>query len=119
MDRANQIESSLGSAMINAVLDETYRQHQASARRDAGESLQDRVVDSANLIQATVTRDQGDGERLQEIAAESAADGADQGVTEKSEAMFVRGGCREMRAENAGNNLNDEIGRGPDHRALR
>jgi hypothetical protein len=33
--------------------------------------------------------------------------------------MFVRGGRREMRAENAGNNLNDEIGRGPDHRTLR
>ena len=37
----------LGAAMILAVLDKTYQQHQASARRYAGETLQNRVVDGA------------------------------------------------------------------------
>ena len=100
----------LGAAMIHAVLDKTYRQHQASARRYAGEALQNRVVDRANLVEAAAGRDQGDRERLQEIAAEGAADGADEGVAEKSEAMFARGSCCEMRAENAGKNLNNKIG---------
>ena len=74
--------------MIDAVLDKTYHQRQASARRYAGEALQNRVVDRANLVEAAAGRDQGDRERLQEIAAEGAADGADEGVTQKSEAMF-------------------------------
>jgi hypothetical protein len=37
----------LGAAMIHAVLDKTYRQHQASVRRYAGETLQNRVADGA------------------------------------------------------------------------
>jgi hypothetical protein len=100
----------LSSTMINAVLDKTYHQHQASARRYAGEALQDRIVDGANLIEAAAARDEGDGERLQKIAAEGAADSADEGVTQKSEAMFARGSRREMRAENARENLNNKIG---------
>lgn len=96
--------------MINAVLDKTYDQRQASARRDAGEALQHRIVDRANLIQAAAARDQSDGERLQEVAAQRTADGADQGVTQKSEAVLARGRCREMRAENARENLNNKIG---------
>jgi phage gp46-like protein len=100
----------LSSAMINAVLDKTYHQHQASARRYAGEALQHRIVDGADHIQAAAARDQSDGKRLQEVAAEGAADGADEGVTQKSEAMFARGRRREMRAENARENLNNKIG---------
>jgi hypothetical protein len=60
--------------MINAVFDETHDQHQASARRYSGETLQHRVVDGGNLIQAAAAGDQSDGERLQEIAAQGAAD---------------------------------------------
>lgn len=95
--------------MISAVLDETYDQHQASARRYAGEALQNRIVDGANLVQAAATRDQRDGKRLQEVAAEGTADGADQGVTQKSEAVLPGGRRREMRAENACKNLNNKI----------
>ena len=102
--------SVLSSTMIDAVLDKTYHQRQASARRYAGEALQDCVVDRANLIQAAAARDEGDGERLQEIAAEGAADGAGEGMTGKSETMLARGGCRKMRADNAGKNLNNKIG---------
>jgi hypothetical protein len=105
--------------MIDAVFDKTHDQHQASARCYSGEALQHRIVDGSNLIQAAAAGDQGDGERLQEIAAQGAADCADEGVTQKSEAMLARGGCREMRANNAGENLNNKIGRGPDHRTLR
>lgn len=100
----------LGSAVIDAVLDKTYHQHQASARRYAGEALQDRIVDGANLIQAATGSDQGDRERLQEIAAEGAPDCTGEGMTQKSEAMLTRGGCRKMRADNARKNLNNEIG---------
>jgi hypothetical protein len=100
----------LGAAMIYAVLDKTYRQHQASARRYAGEALQNRIVDRANLVEAAVRGDQVDRERLQEIAAEGAADGAGEGMTGKSETMLARGGCRKMRADNAGKNLNNKIG---------
>ena len=100
----------LGAAMIHAVLDKTYRQHQASARRYAGEALQNRIVDRANLVEAAAGRDQSDRERLQEIAAEGAAGGAGEGVTNKSEPMLARGGCRKMRADNAGKNLNNKIG---------
>jgi hypothetical protein len=96
--------------MINAVLDKTYHQHQASARRYACEALENRIVDGANLIQAAAARDQSDGKRLQEIAAQPAANGTDEGVTQKSEAMFARGRRREMRAENARENLNNKIG---------
>lgn len=100
----------LGAAMIHAVLDKTYRQHQASARRYAGEALQNRIVDGANLAEAAVRRDQVDRERLQEITAEGAADGAGEGMTDKSETMLARGGCRKMRADNARKNLNNKIG---------
>jgi hypothetical protein len=100
----------LGAAMIHAVLDKTYRQHQASARRYAGEALQNRVVDRANLVEAAAGRDQRDRERLQEIAAEGAADGASEGMADKSKAMLARGGCRKMRADNARKNLNNKIG---------
>jgi hypothetical protein len=50
----------LGAVMIHAVLDKTYRQHQASARRYGGEALQHRIVDGANLVEAAAGRDQGD-----------------------------------------------------------
>jgi hypothetical protein len=96
----------LGAAMIHAVLDKTYRQHQASARRYAGETLQNRIVDGANLVEAAVRRDQVDRERLQEIAA----DGAGEGMTDESKTMLARGGCRKMRADNARKNLNNKIG---------
>jgi hypothetical protein len=109
----------LGATMIKAVLDKTYRQHQASARRYAGEALQNGIVDGADHILAAAAGDQSDGKRLQEIAAERAADGANEGVTSKSEAVLARGSRREMRADNTGEKLDDEIGRGPDHRALR
>jgi hypothetical protein len=39
----------LSAAMIKAVLDKSYQQHQASARRYAGETLQDRIVDGAKF----------------------------------------------------------------------
>ena len=95
--------------MINAVLDKTDDQRQASARRYAGEALQNCIVDGPDHIQAAATRDQRDGKRLQEIAAEGAADGADQSVAQKTKVMFARGSRREMRAENARKNLNSKI----------
>jgi hypothetical protein len=95
--------------MINAVFNKTHDQRQASARRYAGEALQNCVVDGPDHIQAAATRDQRDGKRLQEVAAEGAADGADESVAQKSEVMFARGSRREMRAENACKNLNNKI----------
>lgn len=117
--KARIVRAGLISSMIDAVFNKTHDQHQASARRYSGEALQHRIVDGSNLIQAAAAGDQSDGERLQEIAAQRAPDGADEGVAQKSEAMLARGNCREMRANNARENLNNKIGRGPDHRTLR
>jgi hypothetical protein len=96
--------------MINAVFDETHDQHEASASGYSGKTLQDRIVGSANLIQAAAAGHHDYGKRLQEIPAQGAPDRADEGVTEKSEAIFFSGGRDKMRTKNARENLNSKIG---------
>jgi hypothetical protein len=54
----------LGSAMIHAVLDKTYRQHQASACRYAGKTLQYRIVDGGDVIGAAAGGDRRPAARV-------------------------------------------------------
>src|ERR1700723_1528205 len=96
--------------LFNAVFDKTHDQHQASARREPGEALQDGIVGGVDLIQAAAGRYHGHRKLLQEVTAQRTPDETSEGVTEKSEAMLLGGARDKMRAQHTGDNLNDEIG---------
>jgi hypothetical protein len=72
--------------------------------------LQDRIVGSANLIQAATAGHQGYRKRLQEIPAQRAPDRADERVTEKSETVLFSSSRDKMRTKNARDNLSNKIG---------
>src|SRR6202021_2059022 len=99
--------------LLPGVLDEAYDQHQASAGNHSGKSLHDEIIRAGDVVQAAVRRHHGVGKPLQEIAAQTTPDRADKGVTDKSKTMLL--GCRrrKMRADNAGNDLNNKVARRP------
>src|ERR1700693_3434098 len=101
--------------MLNAVLDEAHDQHQAAARGYSSKALQHGIIGGGELVQTAVGRHHGYSKLLQEIATQGASDRADQGVTDKPEAVLPGGRRRKMRAKNAGDDLNNEVGRRPDH----
>src|SRR4029077_618997 len=57
------------------------------------------------------------GERLQEITAESATERAGYRMTERSETVLLRHGRDRVTADNAGDDLDDEVAERPGHRA--
>ena len=62
--------------LLDAVFDKTHDQHQASARRESGETLQDGIVGGVDLVQAAARRHHGHRQPLQEVAAQGAGDRA-------------------------------------------
>jgi hypothetical protein len=96
--------------MIDTVLDEAHDQRKTSARRYSSQSLHDGIIRGADLVQAAIGRYHGHGKLLQEIAAQTAPDRTGGGVPEKSETVLPGRRRRKMRAKNARDNLNNEIG---------
>jgi hypothetical protein len=105
--------------LLDAVYDDDNRERCNSAGDEPRERLQHHLLDGPEFVQAAAPRDDRDGQRLKKAAAQAAANGAKDGLAEKSEFLFMRHGRGDVAADHAAENLNRQIQIGPDHvRAL-
>src|ERR1700722_6775425 len=107
------LEPTFGS--IHAMFHEPDDQSQNCTGRKTSQALQDCIRDRVGLIYRAGPGDHRAGERLQKIAAESTAESAGHDMANAPEAMFLRHGRRGKPADNAGDDLNQEIPNGPSH----
>jgi hypothetical protein len=92
--------------LLDTVLQKTDDQSSYSARRRTSKSLEYELLDRSGLVQTASSGNHGGGEGLQEETTRASAARTNNGVTERSEGVFLCGNCRSMAAKNPGEDLN-------------
>src|SRR5262245_60079085 len=101
------------AALAHAMLHQSHDQRHAGSGGGTGNSLDHSVFNGSGFSQGACRGDHGRGERLQKQAAKRAAHRAGNGMADEAETVLLGGSRGSMAPENAGDDLNHEIGRGP------